>query len=363
VTLTPTLVLPAGGHNPALSGSFGTYTGGAATGSAFSWPEVGIITLTPAVASYLSSGALTGTASGNVGRFIPNGFTTALNTPVFGTACAAGSFGYVGQPFTYTVAPVITATAVAVDGTTTQNYTGSLMRLTNASLTGRTYTPTPSSPALTLSGLPATSSDPAVADLGTGQSTLTFSAGSTQGFTTNISDVCTAAPAIAFSAYLLNLQAGKTCVRDSGSPGVSGQGCAAVATSRYSSAASVGAFNLILAAPGAGNSGAVWSRRPPRPGSNTCGIPARVPIRAPPAWPPSACFPDLRPESINAKCIDPGRGHRTPSGHSKMRRIRLRNGSNAETTCVAGSARPSRLKRLSIVFRHFAAWLPQERIK
>jgi MSHA biogenesis protein MshQ len=185
VTLTPTLVLPAGGHNPALSGSFGTYTGGAATGSAFSWPEVGIITLTPAVASYLSSGALTGTASGNVGRFIPNGFTTALNTPVFGTACAAGSFGYVGQPFTYTVAPVITATAVAVDGTTTQNYTGSLMRLTNASLTGRTYTPTPSSPALTLSGLPATSSDPAVADLGTGQSTLTFSAGSGIAFSTS----------------------------------------------------------------------------------------------------------------------------------------------------------------------------------
>ena len=338
VSLMPNLVLPASGHNPSLSGTFGTYSSGTGTGTAFSWPEVGIITLTPAVASYLGSGALTGTTSGNVGRFIPNTFTTALNTPVFGTACAAGGFGYVGQPFGYTVAPVVTVTATAVGGATTQNYTGSLMRLTNSSLTGRAYTPTPASPALTLSGLPATGSDPAIADLGTGLSTLTFSAGSgisftrgsasspfsanialsinvvdldgasasnpvtfgagsgiafstganqyygrlylrsslgselldlqtplttqyylnaTQGFVANTSDVCTAAPTLTFSNYLLNLQSGETCVRDSGNPGSSGQGCAAAASSRYSPVASAGAFNLILAAPGAGNSGAL----------------------------------------------------------------------------------------------------------
>ena len=83
-----------------------------------------------------------------------------------------------GQPFTYTVAPVITATAQAVGGATTQNYTGAFMRLSNGSLTGRTYSPTPASPALTLTGLPAVAADPAILDLGNGVVTLTFSAGS-----------------------------------------------------------------------------------------------------------------------------------------------------------------------------------------
>jgi MSHA biogenesis protein MshQ len=133
--------------------------------------------------SYLNAGDVIGSATGNVGRFVPNGFATALNTPVFGTACIAGNFTYLGQPFTYTVAPVITVTAQALGGTTTQNYTGSLMRLTNGSLTGRTYTPTPSSPSLNPSGLPATSADPTIADQGSGVVTLTFSAGSGLSFT------------------------------------------------------------------------------------------------------------------------------------------------------------------------------------
>lgn len=340
VTLAPTLVVPSSGHNPSLTGSFGGFTSGAATGTAFSWPEVGIMTLTPSVASYLGSGAITGTTSGNIGRFIPNAFATTVNTPKFATFCGSGGsgFGYVGQPFTYLVAPVITTTALTVGGATAQNYTGSLMRLTNASLTGRTYTPTPASPALNVSGLPATTSDPVIDDLGAGQGSLTFSAGtglsftrgtpvapfsanialsinvidldgaaatnpvsfgtssgiefsngssqyygrlvlgnsrgselldlpvplttqyylnSAQGFVTNLIDTCTTAPAITFSSYQLNLHSGETCVRDSGSPGASGQGCAAAATSRYSSPASSGTFNLILAAPGAGNSGAV----------------------------------------------------------------------------------------------------------
>ena len=338
VALTPNLVLPASGDNPSIGGAFGTYSGGSSTGTAFDWPEVGVITLTPAVTSYLGSGTVTGTPSGNVGRFVPNNFAVALKPPVFGTACIAGGFTYVGQPFTYTVAPVITATAQALGGATTQNYTGALMRLSNSSLTGRTYTPTPASPALVLTGLPPTSVDPAIADLGTGQVTLTFSAGSglsfargsaiapfsanialsqnvidldgvtapnpvtfgsgsgisfstgasqyygrlairdslgselldlpiplttqfylntTVGFTTNTADSCTAAPGLAFSSYQPNLSAGKTCVRDSGSPGVSGLGCAAPSASPYNATASAGNFNLILAAPGSGNSGAV----------------------------------------------------------------------------------------------------------
>ena len=338
VALTSALVLPTGGHNPAISGSFSGFTSGAATGTAFNWPEVGIITLTPGVLNYLSSDAITGTTSANIGRFIPNNFAASPNTPVFGTACRAGSFTYIGQPFTFTVAPVITATAQALGGTTTQNYTGAFMRLTNSSLTGRSYTSTPSSDALTLTGLPSTAIDPTIADLGTGSVTLTFSAGSglsftrstaiapfsanialaqnvidldsvaaanpvtfgatngisfssgttqeygrlvlnnsigselldlpvpltvqyyvsgTQGFATNLADTCTTAATLVLSNYQLNLT--QTCVRDSGSPGASGVGCATAASAaqQYRATPSSGNFNLILAAPGSNHYGAV----------------------------------------------------------------------------------------------------------
>jgi hypothetical protein len=351
VTLSAALAAPSGGDAPSLNNAsaFGGFSTGAATGTAFNWPEVGIITLTPGVSNYLGSGALAGTTSGNVGRFYPNGFAVARNTPVFGTACAAGSFSYLGQPLSYTVAPVATVTALALGGTTPlRNYTGAFMKVSNGTLTGRTYTPTPASPSLMVSGLPATTVDPAIADLGTGQATLTFNSGTgllfnrgaaiapfnaditlsfsvldadgvgvasvdgvaaanpvtfgsgsgisfstgaaqyygrlalrdsvgselldlpmplttqyylntTVGFTTNLVDGCTSAPALSFGGYQGNLSAGKTCVRDSGNPGVSGMGCAApaAAASQYRPAAVNGNFNLNLAAPGAGNNGAL----------------------------------------------------------------------------------------------------------
>jgi MSHA biogenesis protein MshQ len=365
LTLTANLVAPVGGDAAALNnaGSFGAFSGGGATGVAFNWPEVGIITLTPGIANYLGSGAVTGLASGNVGRFYPNDFAVALNTPVFGTGCSAGSFSYVGQPLTYTVAPVMTVTAQALGGITTRNYTGAFLKLSNVSLTGRTYTPTPAAPALDLSGLPPAGIDPVIADLGTGQATLTFSAGSglqftrgapsapfnanislslnvldtdgvagpnpvtfgtgpgisfstspaqwygqlalrnavgselldlpmslttqyylgaAQGFTLNTADSCTTAPPLAFSNYQLNLSAGQTCVRDTGKPGVSGLGCTtpAALASQYRATAAAGNFNLNLAAPGAGNSGAVtvtatappWLIYPAGSGVNPAGM-------------------------------------------------------------------------------------------
>jgi MSHA biogenesis protein MshQ len=352
VKFSTVLVLPASGDASAISGTFGAFSGGTATGTAFSWAEVGIVSLVPRAfdGNYLGSGDVIGVATGNVGRFIPNNFAATLNTPVFAAACGAGGFTYLGQPIVYTVVPVITATAQALGGTTTSNYTGALFRLTNASLTGRSYSPTPASPALNVAGLPATGVDPAIVDLGTGTATLagtatlTFSAGSgisftrgsaivpfnanialsinvidldgavassplanpvsfgsstgiafntgsaqfygrlalrdavgselldlpapltvqyylssTQGFTTNVQDSCSAAPSIAFSAYQMNLVAGETCVRDSGSPGVSGVGCSVAAANSialYSSAVA-GNFNLHLAAPGGGDNGAV----------------------------------------------------------------------------------------------------------
>jgi MSHA biogenesis protein MshQ len=178
VTLSASLVAPVGGNAATLNNAsaFGSFSAGVATGTTFNWPEVGIITLTPGVANYLGSGAVTGTASGNVGRFIPNAFLPALNAPMFGTGCAAGGFGYLGQPLTYMVAPVLTVTALSATGSTTRNYTGAFLKLTNSTLTGRTYTPTPASPALDSSGL-STATDPAITDLGSGLATLTFSTG------------------------------------------------------------------------------------------------------------------------------------------------------------------------------------------
>jgi len=342
VTLSANLVAPVGGNAATLNNAsaFVSFSAGIATGTTFNWPEVGIITLTPSVANYLGSGAVAGTASGNVGRFIPNAFTAAPNTPVFGTGCAAGGFSYLGQPLSYTVPPVLTVTALSAAGSTARNYTGAFLKLTNSTLTGRTYTPTPASPALDSSGLPSTAADPAIIDLGSGQATLTFSTGTgllftrgaavapfdanislsvnvidsdgvaapnpvvfgsaagisfstsptqyygrlalrdavgselldlpmalttqyyvstTQGFTTNTNDNCTllTAPSIALSNFLLPLTSLKTCVRDSGSPGASGAGCAVVAptSTAYKATASSGNFNLWFAAPGSGFNG------------------------------------------------------------------------------------------------------------
>jgi MSHA biogenesis protein MshQ len=358
-----------GSDFPAVSGSFGTYTSGAASGTAFSWPEAGIMTITPSVA-YLGSGTVTGTTTGNVGRFIPNNFATAWNTtptpPQFAAACVAGGFTYLGQPFIYSTAPILTVTAQALSGATTLNYAGSLFRLTNGSLTGRTYTPTPASPALTTTGLPPTTSDPTIASQGLGVGTLTFSAGTgllftrgtpiapfganialsinvidqdnvvpsataggtnpitldastgipfttttgnnqyygrlalrdslgselldlpmplttqyyvstSAGFATNTSDSCTAGPTITFSSWQTPLTSAQTCVRDAGKPGVSGQGCSTSTSGQYAATAVSGAFNFIIAAPGAGYSGAVtvtptaptWLQYPWNNGSNT----------------------------------------------------------------------------------------------
>ena len=180
VLLTPTLVAPAAGDNPPLGAAagFGSFVAGQATGATFSWPEVGIVTLTPSIGDndYLGAGDVSGIASGNVGRFIAHHFTTALNSPTFATSCAAGSFTYIGESFTYSNDPVITVTARALAGEITENYTGNFFKIDNASLPDPVYTAVPAT--LDTSGLPPGSSDPAVASLGAGVGTLTFSSGS-----------------------------------------------------------------------------------------------------------------------------------------------------------------------------------------
>lgn len=95
VKLTPAKVIAAMGTVPALSGSFGAFSAGRATGTAFFWDEVGIITLTPSVgdADYLGAGDVTGTTSGNIGRFVPDHIDAVVTD-----GCVAGTYTYSGQP-------------------------------------------------------------------------------------------------------------------------------------------------------------------------------------------------------------------------------------------------------------------------
>lgn len=124
------------------------------------------------------------------GRFIPDNFAVSTNTPVFTTACTG--FGYVGQPFVYSTAPVLTVTARngtgnSLPNATTTNYAGAYMKLTNASLTPVTQAGRyarfdalggGNTPALDTSGLPATSGDPVIGTFTNGVGTLTFDTGS-----------------------------------------------------------------------------------------------------------------------------------------------------------------------------------------
>ena len=120
-----------------------------------------------------ASGRYVCSATLNVGRFVPDHFAVALNTPVFAPAC--GSFSYIGQAFNYSTAPVITVTAqdFANNTTTLYNTAGSWWRITNASLTGKAYTAAVGTP--DVSGLPGI--DPVIASAGGGTGTLTFGSG------------------------------------------------------------------------------------------------------------------------------------------------------------------------------------------
>lgn len=192
VKLTPNLVTGLGlTNNPALANptAFGTFSSGAATGTTFSWGEVGIITLTPSIgdADYLGAGDVTGTASGNVGRFYPFDFAMTRNTPAFASACSS-NFTYVGQPFTYATQPIATVTARNAAGGTTQNYVGNFMKIASSSATpalgaGRyTYFDAlggGTTPVLTAALHSPLASDPIVGTFSGGTGTLTFNADAT----------------------------------------------------------------------------------------------------------------------------------------------------------------------------------------
>jgi MSHA biogenesis protein MshQ len=188
-TLAPGLGLTS---NPVLGNGTiagGAFTGGVATVTNVTWGEVGIINITPGIGDtdYLGTGNVTGTTTGNIGRFTPHHFDVSANAPMFTTACGPGAFTYVGQRFNYAVGmePVMTVTARNLAGTTTQNYKGTtpanqaFFKITTGSLTGKAYTAATG----TLDISTITAPDPAIVAVGDGTGTLTFNSGTGLAFT------------------------------------------------------------------------------------------------------------------------------------------------------------------------------------
>jgi MSHA biogenesis protein MshQ len=109
VLLTSNIVLPAGGNNPTLANGTlagGSFSSGVATPTTLFWNEVGIITLTPSVAdaSYLGAGNVTGTTTGNIGRFYPDHFafssgSITTRTDISPACSPASAFTYMAEPF------------------------------------------------------------------------------------------------------------------------------------------------------------------------------------------------------------------------------------------------------------------------
>jgi hypothetical protein len=136
VKLTSALVTGLGlSINPALTytSGFGAFSNGSATGTDFSWNEVGIITLKPSVldGDYLGVGDVIEESSNNVGRFIPHHFAltggalTNRSDINSGAGCTpASSFTYMGEPMKVG----FTLTAKNASGDTTENYTGSFAK-------------------------------------------------------------------------------------------------------------------------------------------------------------------------------------------------------------------------------------------
>jgi len=120
-------------NNPAVNGAFSVFNNGVASGTTFTWNEVGIVTLTPSLLSgnYLGSGvAVTGTSSANVGRFYAHhfGLTPHPSNPLLNradTACLACIFTYMGERLN----AQLSLTAQALNNSTTQNYRGAYAKL------------------------------------------------------------------------------------------------------------------------------------------------------------------------------------------------------------------------------------------
>lgn len=125
----------AGANDPGLSGttSVSSFSSGTGSSSNVKYTEVGIIEILAQITdtNYLGSGRNVYGRSGYVGRFYPNNYTIAPNTPLLddGDVSWTCNFTYQGQSFGFVTDPVLTVTAVNASGTATKNFGGDYWKL------------------------------------------------------------------------------------------------------------------------------------------------------------------------------------------------------------------------------------------
>lgn len=174
------VTLPAGGIAGALDTGAYSSAGGTLTSTTASYGEVGVIAASFIDTGYAAVDAADTAASCAgyhvcsgavaIGRFVPDHFDLTANTPAFAPGC--GSFTYLGQPFGFGTAPLVTVTAKNAAGATTTNYAGSLWKLAAATVTGQAWSAA-SGTAQVVGSLP----DPVVSELGLGVGSIAFAVG------------------------------------------------------------------------------------------------------------------------------------------------------------------------------------------
>jgi len=99
-------------------------SGFSSTGSAY-YSEVGLLHLDLQDVNYGYSGNTIAGDAINIGRFYPDHFDVTITNNSFADTCISGGsdFTYIGQPFYYLNAPVLSIAAKNSAGVTTQNYT------------------------------------------------------------------------------------------------------------------------------------------------------------------------------------------------------------------------------------------------
>ena len=182
------------------AGSF-TASSGTLTSVTANYSDVGAISATLSDASFANVDAADGSTLADrtitsstftIGRFVPDHFDATINTPVFAPAC--NTFTYIGQPINYATNPIVNLSAKNAGGATTQNYTGSLWKISAADIN---YAITPAyseaSHALTV----LNSSAPTAIDNGNGTGGLSFA-----DTTSNILQVTRSNPIASFNAEI-----------------------------------------------------------------------------------------------------------------------------------------------------------------
>ncbi len=190
VVLSASLNAPAGGNFGIFApGTVAKSGNGIFAVSGISYGEVGAINVSANAID--TTGANLGKYLGTLlpasvqnpvilGRFQPDHLIVAANIPVFATACKKDGFSYVGQPFAWITAPVLTITAENASNQITQNYTGAWKKISNTNFPFSTQLY--SQATTTSSGTPSVSANsltqPSETLISPGKQSYTFSAGS-----------------------------------------------------------------------------------------------------------------------------------------------------------------------------------------